>query len=153
MALFGKKESAPEPITFEQADPAPKAQPDGTVIAEGVTFVGNFTSDETIRIAGTVKGDIKSSTLVHIDKTGNHVGRIDTKDLKVEGLAESDVICSSNAAISSTGTMRGDLITKTFESAPGSTFEGALSLNKIAAVPKADVNVKISEAGLDDLFK
>ena len=154
MGLFKKEVVHEEPVevveevieTVEE-----EVKPQGTVIAEGVTFIGNFTSDEQITISGTVNGDIKSTVDTHITKTGSHVGKLDVRSMHLEGLAESEAVCSDLASLGATANFKGTLITPSIDAEHGSMFEGDLHLNKQQLVQPAAESYDIDVKDFSDL--
>ena len=154
MGLFGKKEETPvvveeTPVVEEVVLPV---KHEGTVIAEGVTFVGDFFTEEQMDIVGAVRGNIKSTVDTHIAKTGKHIGKIDTNSLHTDGVMESDVICADLAALSETAVFTGTLLTANFDASHGSNFNGTLSIKNAAKPQPAlieDGDVPVTE---EDIF-
>lgn len=142
--MFGRKK--PEPAQEEiivkveepVAEPEPvvevkkEVKPAGTFIAEGVTLVGNFETSDDFEIKGTVRGMVISTNTMHIDSTGALYGDAKVKNLYVDGEVEGSVIVEKASVISESGRLKGNLATATFQTDPGSYFDGALKLE----VPK-----------------
>lgn len=126
MGLFGKKEIA-EPVAIKEPAPAPE-KPKGTVIAEGLTFIGDFVTDEDMDIRGRVQGNILSTVDVRISKTGSQTGSFNSRNLFSDGVLESDVVCTDTASFSGSASFKGTLLTSNFDSAHGSRFTGSLEL-------------------------
>ena len=123
MGLFGKKkEEAPAAAT--------KKEPEGTVIGEGITFVGTFTTDELIDIRGKVEGEIISPTVVHVAKTGKHEGTMDVEFLTVDGTIDSDIHCRNTITLNDDCDAYGTLTTPNLDALHGSNFHGELILEK-----------------------
>ena len=123
MGLFGKKkEEAPAAVT--------KKEPEGTVIGEGITFVGTFTTDELIDIRGKVEGEIISPTVVHVAKTGKHEGTMDVEFLTVDGTIDSDIHCRNTITLNDDCDAYGTLTTPNLDALHGSNFHGELILEK-----------------------
>ncbi|MDO5441209.1 MAG: polymer-forming cytoskeletal protein [Bacillota bacterium] len=136
MGLFGKKEEAPvvEVPVVEEVIEKPI---NGTVIAEGITFVGDFVTEEDLELKGTIKGDIVSPKHVHIDKTGYHKGTINACCVEIDGTVDADIECQTMAKLNSTAKVLGDLKTSNIEAASGSEFSGKLELKPAAKCDKA----------------
>ena len=123
MGLFGKKkETVPEVVT--------KKEPEGTIIGEGITFVGTFTTDELIDIRGKVEGEIISPTVVHVAKTGKHEGTMDVEYLTVDGTIDSDIHCRNTITLNDDCDAYGTLTTPNLDALHGSNFHGELILEK-----------------------
>lgn len=148
MGLFGNKKE--ESVVVAEPK-APVSTSNKTVIGEGVTFVGDFVSDEEFVIKGSVKGTITSSTHVCVDKTGSHYGKLGAKNVTIKGYAESDIICHDTTHISETGKMKGHLVTANLETDHGSVFDGTVKLNKAGAPVVNPVDVEVAKT--EELFK
>jgi len=120
MGLFGKKEAS--------ASVEEKKVSQGTIIAPGMLFEGDFDTDEQLDIQGTVKGFIRSSVDAHVSEGGKHIGKMAVNTLHVDGELSSDVVCAEMASLSETANFNGKLKTPKFDAAYGSSFEGTLSL-------------------------
>ena len=133
MGLFGSKEEKPQ----QAASVAEKKAAEGTVICEGMTFVGDFETDEQMDIKGIVRGEIVSSVDTHICETGLHMGNIFTNTLHCDGKMESEVECKDLASLSETSEFKGVLRTANVDLAHGSTFMGTLTLKHDAPAEKS----------------
>lgn len=123
MGLFGKKkETVSETVV--------KKEPEGTIIGEGITFVGTFTTDELIDIRGKVEGEIISPTVVHVAKTGKHEGTMDVEYLTVDGTIDSDIHCRNTITLNDDCDAYGTLTTPNLDALHGSNFHGELILEK-----------------------
>ena len=132
MGIFGKKEDAvleQAPVVEEVKPVQPKAAA-GTIIAEGVTFIGDFVTDEDMDIQGAVKGDIKSTVTMHLAKNGQHIGKLDAQNINIEGYLEANATVKDTACFSDSSTFKGNLVTANIDAAHGSNFEGSLSIKK-----------------------
>lgn len=143
MGLFGKK-AEPEITTvkeIEEVKPVKESRPEGTVIAEGLTFVGDFVTDENMDIRGSVRGNIQSTVDVHISKTGYQKGDFSSRNLFSDGTVDADAVCKDTASFSSTASFTGTLLTANFDSARGSSFSGSLNINKAkGGLPEPEVS-------------
>ncbi len=150
MAFFGKKPQAAAPVyTAPPVEPpAPPVRPTvvTTRIAEGVTFVGDFKTDEEIRIEGAVKGDILSSDTITIREHGSYTGNAGMRNLEILGTAEGSMVCEESTQIRSGGKLTGALQTETLTTEEGSVFDGRLKLNNQKPAPKAKEEAAPAEA-------
>ena len=141
MGLFGKKkEEAPAAVT--------KKEPEGTVIGEGITFVGTFTTDELIDIRGKVEGEIISPTVVHVAKTGKHEGTMDVEYLTVDGTIDSDIHCRNTITLNDDCDAYGTLTTPNLDALHGSNFHGELILEKKLGEKPEETPAKEFEASM-----
>ncbi|MBR5756413.1 MAG: polymer-forming cytoskeletal protein [Firmicutes bacterium] len=145
MGLFGKK--AEEPVQQPEASQDTIVRPKsmgGTIIGEGMTFVGNFISEENMIIHGNVRGDISSTTSVSLSEGGYHTGKINAQNVIISGRAESEVNCRNVATLSETGVFKGKMDTLYLDAEHGSSFEGTLNLKKEEA-PKPEFYWSVKE--------
>ena len=145
MGLFGKKVEEPvqQPEIVQDTIVRPKSI-GGTIIGEGMTFVGDFVSEENMIIHGSVKGDISSTTSVSLSEGGYHTDKISAKDVIISGKAESEVNCRNVATLSETGVFKGKMDTLYLDAEHGSSFEGTLTLKKEEA-PKPEFYWSVKE--------
>ena len=141
MGLFGKKETE-IPVVMEPVVEEKKIE--GTVIAEGITFVGDFDTHETLELKGTIKGNIVSPDYVHIDATGFHKGNIEANVVEIDGTVDSDINCKDTTKLNKTAKVVGNLHTANIDAAHGSEFNGKLDL-KHAAVKAVQAETPVLE--------
>ena len=125
MALFAKK-------TDEQVA-VKKAHSVGTVIGEGIEFVGDFQTEEVFDIRGSVQGSIKSPAEVIVSKNGVHHGTMDVEYLTVDGTVDSEIYCKNTTTLNSDCQVTGTLHTVNLDAHNGSNFTGKLFLKNKAA--------------------
>ncbi|TET49244.1 MAG: hypothetical protein E3J58_05370 [Actinomycetota bacterium] len=83
-----------------------------TVIAEGVTVEGKINSPGSIRIDGTVKGELTADKEIVIGKEGKLDAIVKTKDAIIAGSFKGEMTASGEVEISSTGKFIGNLTQK-----------------------------------------
>lgn len=127
MGLFGKKTEAPAQVLEPE-----KKQPvqEGTIIGQGITFVGTFTADELIDIRGKVEGEIISPKEVLVSKTGKHEGTMDVEYLTVDGTIDSEIHCRNTVTLRDDCQVFGTVETPRLNAQDGSNFHGELILEK-----------------------
>ena len=127
--MFGKKK-VEEPVIQQ---PVEKKEPEFvpskvTTIAKDVTLVGDFVTQDTIELKGTVRGNIISGAKVHVAQGGMLQGSAKATDITVDGTVDGNVTISNTSEISDTGSLEGSLETKTFITCNGSHFDGKLKI-------------------------
>lgn len=146
MGLFGTKKTEVNQVSVEKNQPAPE----GTVIGEGITFVGTFTADELIDIRGKVEGEIISPVEVLVSKTGKHEGTMDVEYLTVDGTIDSDIHCRNTVTLRDDCQVFGTMYTPRLNAQDGSNFHGTLNLEKdlaaAAAEAEPDAEVEVIKA-------
>lgn len=127
MGLFGNKKSEAPAVTLV---PEKKPVQEGTVIGQGITFVGTFTTDELIDIRGKVEGEIISPKKVLVSKTGKHEGTMDVEYLTVDGTIDSEIHCRNTVTLRDDCQVFGTVKTPRLDAQDGSNFHGELILEK-----------------------
>ena len=93
-----------------------------TVIAEGLTIIGNVSSDGAIQVNGQIDGDLNCTSITVLPKALIHGGvkaRIVVVNGKVEGpIVGQDVVLKSQAFVT------GDIQAQNLFIEPGAHFEG-----------------------------
>ncbi len=137
MGLFGSKK-VEVPVVEKNI-----SAPEGTVIGQGITFVGQFTTDELIDIRGKVEGEIISPVEVLVSKTGKHEGTMDVEYLTVDGTIDSDIHCRNTVTLRDDCQVFGTVTTPKLDARDGSNFHGRLNLEKdLGKMAEADAEVE-----------
>ena len=147
MGLFAKKEvETPTPTVQEQ-------KIEGTVIGEGMTFVGDFTTEDKFELKGSIRGNIVTPGAIHIDKSGYHRGNINAKDIVIDGSAEANIDCQDTVTLTDTAKLVGNLKTANLDAAHGSEFMGNIDLKHVHTETRTDLlqdgDVAVTE---EDIF-
>lgn len=162
---LGDPIQGPQPLTRPEEE-VPK-QPvfipsEVTVVGHGITLVGDFISEEPIEINGVLKGNVVSSSTVHVAKDGLLQGGAKAFELQVDGNVEGSSVIKTYSIISDTGSYRGKLQTGLLRTAPDAFFEGQLSLPAVNRTQSRGIAPAISSqvmkqeeaaAAFDELFK
>ena len=134
--MFGRKKTEEVETVTVQTNEKPKeaAKPvfkpsSKTVIAEGVSMVGDFVTTDPIEISGNVRGNIISESSIHVSKSGLLRGDARVADLTIDGTIEGSMVVEGLASITDSGVMRGSLQTSRFASQPGSVFDGTFTMS------------------------
>jgi len=81
-----------------------------TIISEGVKIEGNLNSQGSVKINGTVTGDIKSDETLTIGRYAKVESNIQTKNAVISGYFKGEMHVSGQIEIISTGRFIGNLI-------------------------------------------
>lgn len=104
-----------------------------TIIGEDCCFEGLFNSSGSIRIDGTVKGEIKVSGNLYVGENGKVLGNIKGLNIFIAGEVQGNVFSDDQLRISTTGRLYGDVNIKTFILDENATFEGNCKMHKQVA--------------------
>ena len=137
-----------------------------TIIGVNTTFEGIITTEEPLKVQGTVKGDIRSSGHVIIDSTGYVEGNINAENLYVAGKICGDVNVINKSQFVAGGYLNGNIVSNDITMEIGSSIDGkcktnnsidgftnkSLPQNTSKELPKAEDNV-VAEADTEKARK
>src|SRR5690554_1819312 len=105
----------------------PKINPDttDTLIGEGTVFDGNINSEASIRIEGTVTGDIVCKGDVTIGDAGNAKSSISARSVVIAGMVRGNVTTTDKLTITASGQLHGNTTSKTLIIDDGGVFMGS----------------------------
>ncbi|MDF2837391.1 MAG: polymer-forming cytoskeletal protein [Paenibacillus sp.] len=121
-----------------KSKPGPgKINPDttDTLIGEGTIFEGKIRTEASIRIEGSIIGDITSSGDVIIGENGVANSNIIARDLVLAGQLNGDVEARGKLTISSTGILNGNITAASLIIEAGGVFNGSSQMTS----PKSEV--------------
>jgi cytoskeletal protein CcmA (bactofilin family) len=119
-----------------------------SVIGADMVMEGNITSKETIRIEGTVKGDVSSEGILIVSAPGKIIGNVKGSSIMVSGTIEGDMDSNGRIEVSATGRINGNIRTKSLIIDENAVFQGQCTMNTQETVMKA-ASFK-TEAGKED---
>ncbi|MCL1883262.1 MAG: polymer-forming cytoskeletal protein [Defluviitaleaceae bacterium] len=102
-------------------------KPTSTVIGNGFTIhAARFTcsESESMRIDGTVIGDIEIEGVINISETGRVDGHINAGSARVAGRIFGNVQCRNALHLAATADVTGDVLTSTLIVDEGAVFTG-----------------------------
>ena len=108
--------------------------PQLNMISENTTLQGNLNSDQDIRIAGNVKGDIVSKGKVIIANSAKITGNITAFEVDLAGSFKGNIKTASRMVLRSNGRVDGDIQTKAIVIEEGGIFNGALKMGALETV-------------------
>ena len=102
-------------------------KPTSTVIGKGFTIqAARFTcaESESMRIDGTVQGDIEIDGLINISDTGRVDGNIIAGSARIAGRVFGNINCRNTVHLATTADVTGDVLTTTLIVDEGAIFSG-----------------------------
>ncbi len=124
--MFGKKQQ-----TLEKAETKV-----GTIIGEGSVIEGNFTSKETTRIDGKIRGDVQCGGSLILGENGVVRGNITAKNVFVSGQVNGDVTAENKIEATSTAKIIGNLDTSVLVVDENAIIHGNCNMHVI--LPKSE---------------
>jgi len=110
------------------APPVLNGKPE-TVIGPGTSFVGTLKSDGTIRIDGSVEGDVEILGNLIVGETGRVIATIKAQNVHISGAVKGEVTAVEQLEISPTGKVWGDITTVALHIEPGGLFRGQSAMS------------------------
>ncbi len=102
-----------------------------TVIGVKTRFKGNVKTDKPIRIDGVFDGEIESTDLVIITKTGSFTGTICCREMQLYGTCTGTATCSQLIDIKAEAVFQGDLTTRNLITVENSVLDGTCKMISI----------------------
>lgn len=100
-----------------------------SIIGADMVMEGNITAKETIRIEGTVKGDVSSEGVLIISASGKVIGNVKASSIMVSGTIEGDMTSNGRIEVSATGKISGNIKTKSLIIDENAVFQGQCTMN------------------------
>lgn len=107
-----------------------------SVVAPGMTILGDVTCDGTVRVEGKIEGSIKATKSVVVGKGGRITGDIETQDVVVAGTVIGTVAGASRVELQETCKVEGDIRSRRVKLDEGGQIEGRLHMTTKAADEK-----------------
>ena len=101
----------------------------GTVIGQGLTIEGEFTSDEEVVVHGSVRGTLTSGGNVSVGGNGTVEANVTAQSLSVAGHVTGDVNAKDRVDIQAGGRLIGDVKASRLTIADGASFKGNVDMD------------------------
>lgn len=99
-----------------------------SALGSGTMIEGRFSFETPVRIDGSMKGEIKSSSALIVGKNANVNANIKVGALIVLGNVEGEIEAEDLIEIRSSGVLLGDIITKRIALEEGGVFSGSCTM-------------------------
>ncbi len=97
---------------------------DTTVISSGMKVEGKVSSSGSIRLDGTIQGDIDCQGNVTIGEQGKVYGKVDGLSITIGGKVEGEIKAKEKLILESKANLKGDIFTKILVVESGARFDG-----------------------------
>ena len=97
---------------------------DTTIISSGMKVEGKVSSSGSIRLDGTVQGDIDCQGNVNIGEQGKVYGKVDGLSITIGGKVEGEIKAKEKIILESKANLKGDIFTKILVVESGARFDG-----------------------------
>jgi cytoskeletal protein CcmA (bactofilin family) len=130
-----KAESRGKPDASHSAGADPHQSPNGwtqertrVAVGQGVNVSGKLIFNEPVRIEGTFRGEVTSSSLVVIAEAGTVEGKMKASKLVVLGELRGDIVDASRAYLGSHARVYGDITAENLTVCEGAYFSGNVKM-------------------------
>lgn len=120
-------------------------------LGEGTSFKGVLTFEGTVRIDGTLEGEIYTKDALVIGENAHLKAQIRVGTVTISGTVEGDIVAERKIEILSTGRVFGNLTTPVLGIEEGVIFEGTCSM--AGARERVDQGVPRAAGDLETLSK
>lgn len=104
------------------------AQPSESLIAERTFIDGIYRAEESVRVRGTVQGELESKQNVLIEEQAHVTARVTAASIVVSGQVNGQLCCSGRVEIKPSGRVTGEITAGTLIMQEGAFFEGHLKM-------------------------
>jgi cytoskeletal protein CcmA (bactofilin family) len=101
----------------------------GTVIGEGLTVEGEFSSDDEVVVFGSLRGTLSSGSTISVGGTGTVEADVKAQSLSVAGQVTGNVISQDRVDIQTGGRLIGDVKASRLTIADGASFKGNVDMD------------------------
>ena len=121
--MFNKEKTPTERVASNSA----------TLISAGTTLQGDVTSDNDLRIDGTIKGNIRCSAKIIIGPTGFVDGNIDGQQADITGKVIGNIVAKDLLQLKGQGVVQGNITAGKLQIDPTATFNGQCQMGAAIA--------------------
>lgn len=105
-----------------------------SIIGPGMRIVGDCDTDGTVRIEGTVQGNIRAGKAVVVGKEGTVEGDIFTQDAVISGTVKGTLRAESRLELQSTSRIEGEVLAGRMQLEEGAVLNGTIQMGKGAGL-------------------
>jgi cytoskeletal protein CcmA (bactofilin family) len=102
-----------------------------TILGKGTVVLGDIKVQNSLRIDGHVKGNVKTTDTVIIGKGGSVEGQISSKHVFLAGSVQGDIIASGKVFLEATSSVMGDVKASRLVIDEGAVFDGKCNMKDV----------------------
>ena len=112
-----------------------------SIIGADMVVEGNIRAKDTIRVEGSVTGNVETEGALIISATGKVKGNVKGSSIVIGGILEGDLASTGKTEVISTGKVIGNMHTKSLIVDENAVFQGQCIMNtdEMLALPEAEV--------------
>jgi cytoskeletal protein CcmA (bactofilin family) len=99
-----------------------------TLIGEGSRFEGTYRSEESIRIRGSMHGEVASKRSIFVEAQARVTARVIGMEVTVAGQIDGQIACDGRVELMPTARVTGEITAGTLIMQDGAVFEGQLKM-------------------------
>jgi len=127
-----------------KASPTSNAPPEAviSIIGAGMTLEGDSETDGSLRVEGTIRGNVRAGKSVVVGKDGLVDGNIFTQDAVVAGRVSGGIHAVSRLELLATSEVSGDIEAPRMQVEEGAKVQGQVAVGESAGafkVPQAEI--------------
>ena len=103
-----------------------------SIIAAGMTVRGDIESNNTVKIEGTVSGNVHARHQVLVAKDGVVEGDIEAREAIIGGSVDGSISASERVEVQAGATVNGDITTRRIAVAEGGNLNGVIRMGEPA---------------------
>lgn len=100
----------------------------GTIVGPGAVFDGNLTAPETIRLDGTINGNLSCEKNLILGPEGCIKGNITAQNVVISGKVEGDIVVRGKIELYSTGRVSGNITARSLVIDEDAYFDGRCNM-------------------------
>ena len=104
-----------------------------TIISHGVKVEGKVSSNGSIRLDGTIQGDIDCQGNVTIGESGEVFGKVKGQSITIGGKVEGIINAKEKLMLEAKANLKGDVFTKILVVEAGARFDGKSNMGESRA--------------------
>jgi cytoskeletal protein CcmA (bactofilin family) len=104
-----------------------------TIISHGVKVEGKVSSNGSIRLDGTIQGDIDCQGNVTIGESGEVFGKVNGQSISIGGKVEGIINAKEKLMLEAKANLKGDVFTKILVIEAGARFDGKSNMGESRA--------------------
>lgn len=109
-----------------------------TIISYGVKVEGKVSSNGSIRLDGTIQGDIVCQGNVTIGESGEVFGKVNGQSITIGGKVEGMINAKEKLMLESKADLKGDIYTKILVVEAGARFDGKSNMGQSSSSGSSD---------------
>jgi cytoskeletal protein CcmA (bactofilin family) len=124
----GAEPTRPEPPPIAAPRPAPASPAHTTYLGPTITLTGELRCGESLRIDGSLKGELHCDQLLTLGEKGSIHASIDGDTVVIAGEVKGDITARRKITLESTARVTGDLTTPGIVIQEGARLEGRIMI-------------------------